>query len=316
MTLLEAIQSISILFPNQGEQGIEIRTIGGRPGHFFKVFYYTEDHPQKLQIESSTGDSWAEITETFWNAVYERYTELQEPIKSKTSSYGNNWENQPAGLNRNIAPYLAGLIHYLSDEEYRKQKQNEVANLNVVLPHQTLTTTLQQLLTVNNLQNQLIEPQIVTDIPAQCFMVYMLFADENLIVAGAGKRNRARVIFDNKTTRTKGHIKALKVRFYHLYTESVFTRFIIICSSKEEAGRVEKLIHQTLGGNSLRLPPLKTETINSILEGSDDPCLKLLISIAIMSSFDGLNDLCRWRNEGLINDARWIVIQQIFGELD
>lgn len=316
MTLQEAIQLLSILFPNQGEQGINLPTLGGRSGHFFRVFYYAGEHSQKLHIESSTGDSWAEITENFWNSVYERYQTAELPYKIRTSNYGNNWNDRPQGINIFISPYLAGLIHYLSDEQYRIAKKEEVEKLNVILPDQDLTARLQKLLTVNNLQCQIIVPQSVNDIPAQGNMVYLLFANDNLIVAGAGKRNRARVIFDNETTRTKGHIKALKVRLYHLYTQSKFTRFVIICSDKEKTGAIEKLIHQTLGGNSLRLPPPVINTINGMLEGFDDPCLQLLILIAIMSSFDGLNDLCRWRNEGLIDGARWKVIQQIFGVLN
>ncbi|MDD3194269.1 MAG: hypothetical protein PHU68_00510 [Paludibacter sp.] len=315
MRLHDAIEKLSVIFPNQGKQGVHLPTIRGRVGCFFKVCFNTDGPLNKLQIESSTGKSWAEITEYYWDIVYARYMSLDVDKRAVTSQYGNSWNDQPEVLNRNITPYLAGLIHYLLDETYRQLKNEEVMKLNKFFNIPNNLDRVKQILEDNSFRNQVVELQQVQQLPAQAFMVYLLFADDQLIVAGAGKKNRARVIFDDQTTRTNGHIKALKVRLYHRYTESTFMRIIIHCSDKEESKRIENVIHKAMGGNNLNLPPTITTRIDDILDEAADPCLKLLVKIAIMSSFDGLNDLQRWRAHGLIDDLRWTMINEVFGEL-
>ena len=117
MTLHEAIQLLSIHFPNQGGQGIEIPTIGGRPGRFFRVYYYANGQHIRLKLESHTGNISEVITENVWNTVYARYEALRIPYKTRTTSYGNNWNNRPKGINIFVAPYVAGLIHWLTQHQ-------------------------------------------------------------------------------------------------------------------------------------------------------------------------------------------------------
>ena len=67
----------------------------------------------------------------------------------------------------------------------------------------------------------------VNDIPKETYMVYILIANGEAIVVGHGRRNRAKVICDNIDVITNGHIKALKVRLYHLYSECQYQKIII-----------------------------------------------------------------------------------------
>lgn len=105
-------------------------------------------------------------------------------------------------------------------------------------------------------------PKSVGELPADLYLVYILTFNQDPIVVGHGKKNRAKVIFDSKKTITP-HIKALIVRLHILFGDAnaVFERCIIRCKSKEEAKQIETQVHDTCGGNKLALP----ETIEAKL---------------------------------------------------
>ena len=96
----------------------------------------------------------------------------------------------------------------------------------------------------NDYLRRMISPASVESIPKEGYMVYILICGDNPIVIGHGKRNRARVIFDTKTSKpTTGHIKAIFVRLYDIYSDCHFQRYIILCSDKKEAQEIEKELH-------------------------------------------------------------------------
>lgn len=57
----------------------------------------------------------------------------------------------------------------------------------------------------------------IEDLNVTEYMVYILMVDNNAIVIGVGKKNRAKVIFDNETNITKYHIKSIVVKLYQKY---------------------------------------------------------------------------------------------------
>jgi len=147
------------------------------------------------------------------------------------------------------------------------------------------------------------QPSSEQSIPRDKYMVYILTHCDHPIVVGHGKRNRAKVVFDDKDNVTKGHIKAIFVRAYHLYGEQVFERFVIICDSKEEAKSIEKNIHANIGGNTRSLTPqIEKNIFKGISPGSVSD---MVIRIALNSSFDGLSDLRLWRKRGILTDKVW-----------
>ena len=74
----------------------------------------------------------------------------------------------------------------------------------------------------------------VDDILPGVYCVYILTIGNNPVVVGHGKKNRARVIFDNRDTITPGHIKAIIVRLYTLFGsgDANSKRYLIECESK------------------------------------------------------------------------------------
>jgi len=149
-------------------------------------------------------------------------------------------------------------------------------------------------------------PGNVKDLPQQGYMVYMLFCDSTPIVLGHGKLNRARVIFDDISTITSGHIKALFVRLHHLYGRGDFHRYVIPCLNKAEAQRLEKELHREIGGNTRDLPESIRKQIFEGMEAGGLP--EVLLKIMLASSFDGLADLKNWRNNRILPDPVWQVL--------
>ena len=156
--------------------------------------------------------------------------------------------------------------------------------------------------------NRLAIPSSINDIPNTGYMVYFLSFNNEPIILGHGKKNRAKVIFDNETQITSGHIKALFVRLYHLYGFGDFKRYMIHCQNKEEAKEIESSLHKEIGGNNRNIPE---EIRNQLFDGiSKNSVTNLVLEIALKSSFDGLSDLRKWRADGLLNDTIWSEISQ------
>jgi hypothetical protein len=143
-------------------------------------------------------------------------------------------------------------------------------------------------------------------LPRTDYGVYILTLNDKAIVVGHGKYNRARVIFDNLETITKPHIKAIFVRLYQLFGEGEFRRYHIRCSSKEESQKIEKDLHEKIGGDSRQLSP---EILEKLFEGIEpESTAETLLKIALVSSFDGLSDLRLWRRKWIINDSDWGIL--------
>jgi hypothetical protein len=145
-------------------------------------------------------------------------------------------------------------------------------------------------------------PENEMDIPNESYMVYVLVYNDKAIVVGSGRKNRAKVIFDNATS----HFKALLVRLYTMYGNNNFTRYILECQSKSEAAKIEKKLHNHIGGNTREIP-------NEILELlfrdiSNNERILLFLNIALLSSYDGISDLQKWHRKNLINADEWEII--------
>ncbi len=147
------------------------------------------------------------------------------------------------------------------------------------------------------------------EIPADVYMVYILGFNNSAIVVGRGKRNRAAVITDDINHITTGHVKALAVRAYVLYGAGLFSRFIIQCESKAEASNIERHLHMQIGGNTLTIP---IEIRENLFKGVDpDSTAYLALQIALLSYYDGLSDLKKWRDNSLLKDEDWNVICRV-----
>lgn len=171
---------------------------------------------------------------------------------------------------------------------------------------------------MNNLENkiaQVSKEQYVKlsksdEIPKQSYVVYILTFNNEPIVLGHGRKNRAKVIFDNLTSSTSGHIKAIIVRLYHLFNHGEFERYIIPCKDKQHALDLEKELHLHVGGNTLHIPDnIKKQLFQDIDINSTE---YLLLQLALNSSYDGLSDLKKWRRLGLIQNNNWKVISDKF----
>ncbi|MFY9311026.1 MAG: hypothetical protein WAQ28_18430 [Bacteroidia bacterium] len=157
---------------------------------------------------------------------------------------------------------------------------------------------------LNNLfPNRVLNPHSINEIPQKGYMVYILTFNEMPIVLGHGRRNRAKVIFDNTNLITTNHLKAIFVRLYNLFGNGSFSRYIITCKSKENAKEVEKYLHNTIGGDNRNVPiEIRKQLFENIQENSTT---YLILEIALRSSFDGLSDIRKWRKDGLIDDIVW-----------
>ncbi|MGD9631551.1 MAG: hypothetical protein AB7V18_20115 [Pyrinomonadaceae bacterium] len=151
-------------------------------------------------------------------------------------------------------------------------------------------------------------PEDVRSIPRNVYMVYVLGHKNNAIVVGHGKKNRASIIFDNLNRKTPSHIKALLVRTYCLvYQDFEFDRYIISCRDKDQAQEIEKYLHKEIGGNSCEPPEALMEFLVADIK---DGVALLFLKLAVCSSFDGLNDLKKWRDKKLIPDSTWNVLSE------
>ena len=153
-----------------------------------------------------------------------------------------------------------------------------------------------------------LEPASIDDLHDKDYMVYILERNGEAIVVGHGRKNRAKVIFDDLQRTTNGHIKAIFVRLYHLYADkhTQFFRYVVTCSSKKDAQEVEAHLHTIIKGNYRKLP---SDIEGAIFEGlPSDGVEKMLLKIALASSFDGLSDLKMWRRKGIIDDDTWNII--------
>lgn len=174
--------------------------------------------------------------------------------------------------------------------------------------HRFVTEIVYMLNTLNQLfPGQVFVPNTKENIPNGVYMVYILAHNNTAIVAGHGKKNRASVIFDDVNTITNNHYKALTVRLYHLFGNGDFSRFIIECEDKADAKAKESIIHQQIGGNDGIIPnPILNQLFNGIPQGS---FANLFLKLALLSSFDGLSDLRKWRNAGLFDNPTWTQVK-------
>lgn len=161
--------------------------------------------------------------------------------------------------------------------------------------------------TLNQLYpNRIITPQNVNEIQNRTWYVYILTYENRAIVVGQGKRNRAKVIFDNVNIRTDYHYKSLLVRLYRLFGNGVFNQFLIACNSGNESKIIEKELHREIGGKGTVIENDILENLFQNIERNSS--IWAFLKIALLSSYSGLSDLKKWRKEGIINDLEWQII--------
>ncbi len=155
-------------------------------------------------------------------------------------------------------------------------------------------------------------PDSVADIPAGVFLVYILTIDDHAVIIGHGKKNRARVIFDSPSATTTNHFKAMTVRLYSLFGHdgAVFNRYFIRCANKLEAKELEAALHRNkFGGNTPSVPdPIREALFHGLPE---DSLVRMVLRMALCSSFDVIADLNRWRREGILDGQLWAQITEI-----
>lgn len=153
-------------------------------------------------------------------------------------------------------------------------------------------------------------PTNVDAIPAHVPLVYILTWDGRPIVVGKGTRERARVIFDDAEHITRPHLKSLFVRLWHLYGGNAarVARYLVRCESDVEAKAAEKQLHREIGGNRRKVDSTVQAALFAGLRADTIPWL--LLNQALASSFDGQDDLYRWRRQGLIHEHDWAVVRQ------
>lgn len=153
---------------------------------------------------------------------------------------------------------------------------------------------------------QVSTPLTVNDIPNSQYVVYVLAHNDTPIVVSSGQKNRAKILFDTIETKTNSHLKTFKVRVYRLNYVEGFAKFIVQCQNKNIACEREAHLHQLIGGNNNQLPE---ELKNWLFAGiGNDTIPHLLINLAMLSSFDGLADLKKWRQAGIIRNDVWQII--------
>lgn len=156
--------------------------------------------------------------------------------------------------------------------------------------------------------NRIISPDTKNDLSIDKYMVYILIFNNIPIVLGHGKKNRAKIIFDNENQITSSHLKSIFVRLYQLYAEGEFERFVIFCRDKDEAKEIEKVLHREIGGNNRNIPEnIKNRLFNGL---EDSSIVRLILEIALRSSFDGISDLKKWRADRILNDDIWNEISE------
>jgi hypothetical protein len=148
------------------------------------------------------------------------------------------------------------------------------------------------------------------DIPVNKYMVYIFGMNGRAIVVGHGKKNRAKVICDDRDRLTATHIKSLFVRCCSIYGKGPFEKFIIPCDDKKSALKAERDIQDLIGGNVLRLPiKVEKQLFEGIKPGS---MTDLVLRMAMASSFSGIADLLKWAHLGLLTaDVKNIISQKL-----
>lgn len=161
--------------------------------------------------------------------------------------------------------------------------------------------------TLNQLYpNRISNPQNAGELINNVYYVYILTFNDSPIVVGHGKKNRAKVIFDDINTITQGHLKAFLIRIYRIFGDGLFNQFVINCDNKEEAKIIENNLHLNIGGNR---NAINQDLLFSLFDGIDVNSKQwVYLKLALLSSFDGLSDLKKWRREGVISDEDWVVI--------
>lgn len=161
--------------------------------------------------------------------------------------------------------------------------------------------------TLNRLfPNRISNPQNADELINNVYYVYILTFNDSPIVVGHGKKNRAKVIFDDINTITQGHLKAFLIRIYRIFGDGLFNQFVINCDNKEEAKIIENNLHLNIGGNR---NVINQNLLVSLFDGIDVNSKQwVYLKLALLSSFDGLSDLKKWRREGVISDEDWLVI--------
>jgi hypothetical protein len=155
--------------------------------------------------------------------------------------------------------------------------------------------------------NRVLVLKKASEIPTDKQLVYILTYNDNAIVVGRGKKNRADVIFDDLENITV-HVKALKVRLHHLFRQGndIFARYIITCQNEAESKEIEKRLHEKIGGNTLNVDErLIQRLFKGINKGSPE---WIVLKIALCSSYDGISDLKKWKREGIVDANLWKAI--------
>lgn len=157
---------------------------------------------------------------------------------------------------------------------------------------------------IQNAYAHLIIPKAVSSIATNQEYVYGLIINNVTVICGRGKKQRAKVIFDDLINTTV-HIKALTVRLHLIYGDPTETadRFLIPCKDKLSAEEIERDLHTKFGGAGANIPASIRE---ELLKGlSVESQIWLAIQLALHSAYDGISDLRRWRKNGLLSDGVW-----------
>ena len=164
--------------------------------------------------------------------------------------------------------------------------------------------TIQSLLQKYGYSNSVICPTSLDDIEKMIYYVYILLYDQQAIIAGHGKKNRASILFDKPKA---PHVKSFLSRVFVVYGDKPFSRFLIPCQTKKEAQEIETIIHREIGGNVNQIPKeIEEKLYANITKGSSE---EKLLRQAQISFYSGIDDLKRWRKAGIITDTEWGPIQ-------
>lgn len=155
--------------------------------------------------------------------------------------------------------------------------------------------------------NELIIPQVLGDIPKNEPLVYILTYNNAPIIVGVGKKDQASVIFHELNYYPRAHKKAISVRLHLIYGEvKLLKRYIIVCDDQPQANRIEKKIHRDKGGRGLNIPEgIRDQLFRGIPIESNS---YILLNIALLSSYDALDDLLKWRKHRFVDDDTWGII--------
>ena len=156
---------------------------------------------------------------------------------------------------------------------------------------------------------RVLHPAGIHQIPGGVHLVYILAINDAAPAIVAGRRSpgnpgRARVIFDDLTHVTT-HFKAMLVRAHYLVLPpgTIYTRYLVSCTGSDDAQQTEAIVHHHFNGNRSEIPPAFRANILHGLAPHSVPWT--LLSCAMNSANDGLSDLWRWNNLGLISAADW-----------